>query len=109
MESKKPPGSKLHGGFRDLILSPLSDQLSRGTHPLSLSFRAKIPSAIHQLLLKRSYWLCARRLEEGTFRWPTMEGTCARYRREELLLLLGGIDLKQTQARKWYRREVEMK
>lgn len=30
------------------------------------------------------YWLCARRLEEGTFRWPSMEGACARYRREEL-------------------------
>src|SRR5256885_5869856 len=39
------------------------------------------------------YWLCARRWEEGTFRWPSMEGACARYRREELLLLLGGIDL----------------
>jgi transposase len=51
------------------------------------------------------YWLCARRLEEGTFRWPQQEGACARYRREELLLLLGGIDLEQTQERKWYRRE----
>ena len=53
------------------------------------------------------YWLCARRLEAGTFRWPTLEGVCARYRREELLLLLGGIDLKQTQKRKWYRLEAE--
>ena len=26
------------------------------------------------------YWLCARRLEEGTFRWPTLDGACARYR-----------------------------
>jgi transposase len=51
------------------------------------------------------YWLCARRLEAGTFRWPQEEGPCARYRREELLLLLGGIDLAQTRARKWYRRE----
>ena len=50
-----------------------------------------------------------RRLEEGTFRWPSMEGACARYRREELLLLLGGIDLKETQARKWYRRKIENK
>ena len=43
------------------------------------------------------YWLCSRRLEEGTFRWPQKEGACASYRREELLLLLGGIDLKQTE------------
>jgi transposase len=34
------------------------------------------------------YWLCARRLEEGTFRWPSMAGACVSYRREELLLLL---------------------
>jgi transposase len=53
------------------------------------------------------YWLCARRLEEGTFGWPTVEGNCARFRREELLLLLGGIDLKQTKARRWYRHETE--
>ena len=53
------------------------------------------------------YWLCARRLERGTFRWPQKEGSCANYRREELLLLLGGIDLKQTQERKWYRREAQ--
>jgi hypothetical protein len=53
--------------------------------------------------------LCARRLEEGTFRWPPAEGACACYRREELLLLLGGIDLKQTQERKWYRRGGEKK
>ena len=53
------------------------------------------------------YWLCARRLEQGTFRWPSMGGACARYRREELLLLLGGIDLKETQTRKWYRRKIE--
>ena len=55
------------------------------------------------------YWLCARRLEEGTFRWPQTEGACACYRREELLLLLGGIDLKQTQARKWFGRAAEKK
>jgi hypothetical protein len=29
----------------------------------------------------------------------------ARYSREELTLLLGGIDLAQTRRRKWYRRE----
>jgi transposase len=55
------------------------------------------------------YWLCARRLEEGTFRWPQKEGACACYRREELLLLLGGIDLQQTQERKWYGRATENK
>lgn len=46
------------------------------------------------------YWLCARRLEQGTFRWPQPEAASARYSREELALLLGGIDLAQTRTRK---------
>ena len=52
------------------------------------------------------YWLCMRRLEQGTFRWPPSDAPCARYSREELALLLGGIDLTQTRARRWYRRQV---
>ena len=48
-------------------------------------------------------------LSKGLFGGRKKEGACARYRREELLLLLGGIDLKQTQERKWYRREAEKK
>lgn len=52
------------------------------------------------------YWLCMRRLEQGTFRWPAHDAVCARYSREELALLLGGIDLTHTRARKWFRREV---
>lgn len=51
------------------------------------------------------FWLCAKRLEQGTFRWPTAETTVARFSREELALLLGGIDLSLTRPRKWYRRE----
>ncbi len=51
------------------------------------------------------YWLCMRRLEQGTFRWPRCDAVCARYSREELSLLLGGIDLTQTRKRAWHRRE----
>ncbi len=51
------------------------------------------------------YWLCLRRLEQGTFRWPRSDAVCARYSREELSLLLGGIDLNQTSKRAWHRRE----
>jgi hypothetical protein len=47
---------------------------------------------------------CARAgWRKGLFGGPKKEGACARYRREELLLLLGGIDLEQTRERKWYR------
>jgi hypothetical protein len=30
------------------------------------------------------YWLCMRRLEQGTFCWPPSDAPCARYSREEL-------------------------
>lgn len=53
------------------------------------------------------YWLCTRRLERGTFRWPQREAAAARYSREELALLLGGIDLAHTRRRRWHRREAK--
>ena len=53
-------------------------------------------------------WVCAKRLEKGRFRWPetTGEETKVVLSHEELALLLGGIDLADTQRRQWYRREV---
>ena len=53
-------------------------------------------------------WVCAKRLEKGRFRWPEMTGEESKVvlSQEELALLLGGIDLADTQRRQWYRREV---
>jgi transposase len=53
-------------------------------------------------------WVCAKRLEKGKFRWPEVGGDRNKVRlsHEELALLLGGIDLRQTERRRWYRREV---
>lgn len=53
-------------------------------------------------------WVCSKRLEKGRFAWPTaVEGqTRIVMRAEELTMLLSGIDLKQTKARKWFRRSV---
>jgi transposase len=47
-------------------------------------------------------------LEKGKFRWPGAGGDRNKVRlsHEELALLLGGIDLRQTERRRWYRREV---
>jgi transposase len=47
-------------------------------------------------------------LEKGRFAWPAAaEGqTRIVMRAEELTMLLSGIDLKQTKARKWFRRSV---
>ncbi len=62
-------------------------------------------------------WVCAKRLEKGRFCWP-MESqlrerndsgqeleTKAAIDREELAMLLGGIDLAQTRRKRWFRLE----
>ena len=50
-------------------------------------------------------WVCAKRLEKGRFRWPEAGSgeTKITLTHEELALLLGGIDLRQTRRRAWYR------
>lgn len=53
-------------------------------------------------------WVCSKRLEKGRFAWPeAAEGqTRIAMRAEELTMLLSGIDLRKTKARKWFRRSV---
>lgn len=50
-------------------------------------------------------WVCTKRLERGTFAWPTGSEPVAELTSAELALLLGGIDLRETRERRWYRRE----
>lgn len=51
-------------------------------------------------------WVCTKRLEKGRFSWPQRaeEGPKATLRSEELMLLLGGIDLDRTRRRQWWRK-----
>ena len=51
-------------------------------------------------------WVCAKRLEKGRFRWPAANEKqhSVTMRAEELAMLVNGLDLKQAQPRKWYRR-----
>ncbi len=49
-------------------------------------------------------WVCAKRLEKGTFAWPQTKERSIELSREEMALLLGGIDLESTRRRPWYRR-----
>lgn len=51
-------------------------------------------------------WVCAKRLERGTFGWPqpsSMAGRRVEMRAAELALLLGGLDAKELKARAWKR------
>jgi transposase len=51
-------------------------------------------------------WVCAKKLDGGRFRWPDADSTVKKLvlSSEQLVLLLGGIDLTQTRPRKWYRK-----
>jgi transposase len=51
-------------------------------------------------------WVCSKRLDGGCFRWPETDSAVSKVvlSHEELTLLLGGIDLKQTSRRTWYRK-----
>jgi transposase len=53
-------------------------------------------------------WVCAKKLEKGCFHWPKAGGTQGKIvlSHEEFAMLLGGIDLAQTQRRQWYRKPV---
>ena len=46
-------------------------------------------------------WICAKRLEKGTFGWPKGQGASHPLRPEELSLLVHGIE--GTPRRNWYR------
>jgi transposase len=51
-------------------------------------------------------WVCAKKLDRGCFWWPDADSAMKKMvlSYEELALLLGGIDLAQTERRKWYRK-----
>lgn len=48
-----------------------------------------------------------KRLERGTFGLPASQGDCLLLSSAQLALLLSGVDLKQTKARKRYHRPAE--
>ena len=50
------------------------------------------------------FWLFSKRLEKGTFAWPESGEKSIDMTREELTLLLGGIDLQGAKRRRWYKR-----
>ena len=48
-------------------------------------------------------WILAKRLERGTFTWPQGQGSKLTLSPRALALLLEGVDLSQTKAKKWYK------
>ena len=50
------------------------------------------------------YWVCAKRLERGTFVWPDGGDLSYEMSSEELGVLLAGVDLRGARRRRWYER-----
>jgi len=89
----------LHGLVRDYLgQDPLSGHL--------FLFSNRTRTRLKALVWDGSgLWVCAKRLEKGRFRWPEAEGEASvKMRAEELAMLVNGLDLKQAQPRKWYRK-----
>jgi transposase len=53
-------------------------------------------------------WICSKRLEKGRFSWPGQgdENGKVRLSQEQLTMLIGGIELKETRGKDWYRKEI---
>jgi transposase len=51
-------------------------------------------------------WVCAKRLERGTFTWPAADADRkVRLNAAELALLLGGLELTRVARQNWWRSE----
>ena len=53
-------------------------------------------------------WICSKRLEKGRFSWPNRgdENGKVHLSQEQLTMLIGGIELKQTRRKDWYWKEI---
>lgn len=89
----------LYGLVRDhLLCDPLSGHLFLFTNAL----RNRLKLLFYD---GSGLWVCAKRLDRGCFRWPETgsESVTVVLTQEELALLLGGIDLRHTEPRRWHR------
>ncbi len=48
------------------------------------------------------FWICAKRLETGTFRWPALGARTVTLTAADLVLLLSGIDPAPSRLRRWW-------
>jgi len=81
-----------------LDLDPLSGHL--------FLFRNRRGDRVKILLWDQSgFWVLYKRLEQGTFAWPSeADEAPVEMRHRDLLLLLSGVDLASTRRRRWYDR-----
>jgi transposase len=81
-----------------LALDPLSGHL--------FLFRNRRGDRLKVLAWDQSgFWVLYKRLERGTFAWPTEDAVgSVEMRSTDLALLLAGVDITRTRRRRWYER-----
>jgi transposase len=93
---------KSFNGLMAIVRNDLgSDPLSGGLFVFSNRRRDRLKILFWD---SSGLWVCAKRLERGTFAWPQPGTPAVELSPEELTLLLGGLDLKEVRPRRWYRR-----
>jgi transposase len=81
-----------------------------GLDPLSghlFVFRNRRGDRLKILVWDRSgFWVLYKRLEQGTFAWPSeTEGPPLTITNRDLQVLLAGVDVTHTRTRRWYDRD----
>jgi len=100
-----PGSTDLRKSF-DALSSLVRDQLAQD--PLSghvFAFCNRRRDRLKVLFFDGSgLWVCTKRLEAGSFHWPSAsEPGPILLNQQQLALLIGGIDLAQTTERRWWR------
>jgi transposase len=78
-----------------------------GKDPLSGQFFVFCNSRHNRIKIlfwdRTGFWVCAKRLERGTFDWPRVaEKSALSLQREQLAILLGGLEWQGMKRRAWY-------
>jgi transposase len=95
---------KSFDGLSGVVRSALGDDPQSGD---LFVFSNRLRNRLKVLYVDESgVWVCAKRLERGTFKWPAATSSDRRVemRSEQLALLLGGLDAKELKQRAWKRR-----
>ena len=107
------------GGGRPIFLATGVTDLRRGVaglYALILDHLAQEPlsGAVYAFCNRRrdtvklfcfdegGVWICAKRLESGSFRWPGAGARAVQLTAADLHLLLSGVDPARTRLRRWW-------
>jgi len=110
-----PPAVRIYVAVEPVDIRRSFDGLSAAVRevlrqdPLSghlFVFRNRRGDRLKILAWDRSgFWVLYKRLERGTFAWPTEDASApVEMHSTDLALLLSGVDVAQTRRRRWYER-----